>query len=163
MSPEDIIKLLNTLHHSEVDFAIIEGSSPACLQVAPAHLTKICQSLQSHPDLYFDFLNCITGIDNGPEKGTVEVLYHLTSITKGHHIALKVVIDRDLTDCKVDSVSSIWKTANWHERECFDLLGIQFSHHPDLRRILLPADWEGFPLRKDDSGPVHYRGIQVDY
>ena len=79
---------------------------------------------------------------------------------------LKVVFDRALPNeaaPQVPTVSHIWKTADWHEREAFDLMGIQFSNHPDLRRILLPEDWEGHPLRQDYQAQEYYHGIQVKY
>ncbi|HET9487574.1 MAG TPA: NADH-quinone oxidoreductase subunit C, partial [Chryseosolibacter sp.] len=75
--------------------------------------------------------------------------------------SLKVTVSRD--HAEVDSVEDVWKTANWHEREAYDLFGIKFRGHPDLRRILLPADWEGHPLRKDYKQQEYYRGVKLDY
>ena len=106
-------------------------------------------------------LSSITGIDNGPEDNTMEVIYNLYSIPFDLHLMVKIKIDRE--SAIVPTVSDIWKTANWHEREIFDLLGIRFEGHPDLRRILLPNDWEGHPLRKDDILQEQYHGIKVDY
>jgi NADH-quinone oxidoreductase subunit C len=91
----------------------------------------------------------------------MEVIYTLYSIPNHFTLHLRVVLDRTLPS--VSSVSSIWRTADWHEREAFDLLGIQFSGHSDLRRILLPEDWEGHPLRKDYVEQSKYHGIQVKY
>jgi NADH-quinone oxidoreductase subunit C len=85
----------------------------------------------------------------------------LYSIPYNFSIMLKVVIPRD--NPVIRSVASIWKTANWHEREIFDLFGVQFQNHPDLRRILLPADWDGHPLRKDYKQQEYYKNIKVDY
>ena len=91
----------------------------------------------------------------------MEVIYHLYSITKNLHFVIKVVLDRETPS--VPSITSIWGTANWHERETFDLFGIHFEGHPDLRRILLPANWEGFPLRKDYTTQEYFHGVKVDY
>lgn len=117
--------------------------------------------LHTDKDLFFDQLSCLTGIDNGPEANTLEVIYHLYSIPFNQSLAIKVIVPRE--NPVVPSVAHIWRTANWHEREAFDLLGIRFSNHPDLRRILMPADWEGHPLRKDYQEQTSYRGITVKY
>src|SRR5690606_10281297 len=112
------------------------------------------------------FLSSVTGLDNGPEKGTMEVIYHLYSIPYNHHFTIKVALERDLVNSNppnLPSVTSIWKGANWQEREIFDMYGIVFEGHPDLRRILLPEDWEGFPLRKDYKTQDYYHGIKVAY
>ncbi|MFA6542090.1 MAG: NADH-quinone oxidoreductase subunit C, partial [Bacteroidota bacterium] len=89
------------------------------------------------------------------------VTYHLYSMVHRHKFVLKVEVPTDAPN--IPSVESVWKTANWHEREAFDMYGIQFSGHPDLRRILLPDDWEGYPLRKDYEVPEFYNGMRVPY
>jgi NADH-quinone oxidoreductase subunit C len=91
----------------------------------------------------------------------MEVIYNLYSIPYNHHLTVKVMLDR--AEPAVESLTAIWKTADWHEREAYDLLGIRFNNHPDLRRILLPEDWEGHPLRKDYEHQEYYRGIKVEY
>jgi NADH-quinone oxidoreductase subunit C len=106
-------------------------------------------------------LSCVTGIDNGTDAGTMEVVYNLYSIPYNHHLMIRVVLPRQKPE--IESVSSIWKTADWHEREIFDMYGIHFLNHPDLRRILMPADWEGHPLRKDYKHQEYYRDIKVEY
>ncbi|MBX9850285.1 MAG: NADH-quinone oxidoreductase subunit C [Cytophagaceae bacterium] len=134
------------------------------LTVDQKFLLSICRELHVNPSLYFDYLSCITGIDNGPEKGTMEVIYHLYSIPFNHHFILKVELQRTIDALpSAPSVTSIWKTADWHEREVYDMFGIKFEGHPDLRRILLPADWEGYPLRKDYKQQEYYHGIKVEY
>ncbi len=120
--------------------------------------------LYNNPELYFDFLNCITGVDNGVEAGTFDVLYHISSVALGHNVVLKCSLSRDLGDkFELSSVSSIWKSADWLEREIFDLFGLRFNNHPDLRRILMPADWQGYPLRKDYEEQKNYHSIKVKY
>jgi NADH-quinone oxidoreductase subunit C len=139
------------------------------LTVKKELIRDVCQELYSNDKTYFDFLACITGIDNGPASGTMEVIYNLYSIPYEHQLTLRVEFSRNegKTDLpslpRIPTVSNIWRTADWHERETFDLLGILFDGHPDLRRILLPADWEGFPLRKDYKHQDYYHGIKVEY
>lgn len=129
------------------------------IQIEPSLLFAVCQELASNDQCYFDSLSSLTGIDNGPEINTMEVVYNLYSIPLEHHLMMKVVLDRAKPE--VSSLSSIWKTANWHERETYDLLGIVFTNHPDLRRLLMPADWEGYPLRKDYTEPERYHGMKT--
>jgi NADH-quinone oxidoreductase subunit C len=139
------------------------------LTVKKEMIADVCQELYSNEKTYFDFLACLTGIDNGVSSGTMHVIYNLYSIPYEHHLTLCIEFSRNegKTDIaslpKVPTVSRIWRTADWHERETFDLLGIVFEGHPDLRRILLPADWEGFPLRKDYKQQDYYHGIKVEY
>lgn len=134
---------------------------PAALRIHPDLILDTCELLHSHPSLYFDQLACLTGIDNGPEVNIMEVIYALNSLPKSHRLTLKVELPRDKPE--IESVSSIWRTANWHEREAFDLLGIHFKNHPDLRRILMPTDWVGHPLRKDYQEQETYHGVVVKY
>ena len=136
------------------------------LRVPILEIAKIAAFLKTDERCYFDCLSCITGIDNGPEANTMEVLYVLYSIPYDHKITLKVIFDRNITETnlpKVPSLSSIWHSANWDEREIYDLLGIEFIGHPDMRRILMPDDWEGHPLRKDYQHQETYHGINVKY
>jgi NADH-quinone oxidoreductase subunit C len=139
----------------------VNNSSPVTVKVDALALIKICENIFSDPSTYFDQLSCITGVDNGPQVNTMEVIYHLYSIPFNQSMALKVILPRE--NAEVESVCSIWKSANWMEREVYDMFGIQFKNHPDLRRILMPADWEGYPLRKDYQHQELYRDIQVKY
>jgi len=112
-------------------------------------LLRVGRILRDDPDLAFDFLSSVTGVDrlNLPESHPrFEVVYHLYSLGHKWRLRLKVRVDEGEA---VPSVTSIWETATWHEREVFDLFGVTFSNHPDLRRILMPEDWQGHPLRKD--------------
>ncbi len=148
------------------------------LTVATPQIAAVCQFLYENEQTYFDLLECLTAIDNGPEQETMEIVYHLCSIPYEHTLVLKIVFPRNQNVSGplpagsqqvvgslpvVPTVSHIWQTANWHEREAYDLMGIEFAGHPDLRRILLPADWHGHPLRKDYTEQETYHGIKVKY
>jgi len=115
--------------------------------------------LRGDERLQFGSLMCLSGVDYN--DGTLGVVYHVDSMSLGHKIVLKVRVPKD--NPHVPSVESVWKTANWHEREAYDLIGVVFDGHPDLRRILLPDDWEGHPLRKDYKVPEFYNGMKVPY
>ena len=126
------------------------------IEVPRKSLTDIARRLRDDPDLAFDSLLCLSGLD-WPEY--LEVVYHLFSFKHRHKITLKVRCPKD--DPVVPTVSSICGTAEWHEREAYDLIGIRFEGHPDPRRILLPEDWEGHPLRKDDQPPAFWHDIPL--
>lgn len=112
------------------------------------HIVDVCSSLKSGPESKCDVLADLCGVDRGiEEEPRFEVNYHLFSTTRHHRLRLKVLVNEQ--DIHVPTVTGIWRTANWHERETFDLFGIIFDGHPDLRRILLPEDWQGHALRKD--------------
>jgi NADH-quinone oxidoreductase subunit C len=147
-------------------FDSVESGPQPILSVTVEKLEAVCRFLHESDQLYFDFLSCITAIDNGPVPATMEIVYNLTSIPYEHHLMLKIRFPRNVEGQPlptVPTVSHIWRTADWHEREAYDLLGIQFEGHPDLRRILLPEDWEGHPLRKDYDAQQRYHGIYVRY
>jgi NADH-quinone oxidoreductase subunit C len=111
-------------------------------------IADICRFLHDSADLAMDYLVDLTAVDwLGRKAPRFEVVYHLYSMEHRHLIRLKAQVSGE--DPAIDSVVSIWKGANWHERECYDMFGITFRGHPDPRRILLPEDWEGHPLRKD--------------
>lgn len=139
------------------------GLQPA-LVIHREKLAAVCLFLRDHEETYFDFLSCISAVDHGVESGSFSVVYHLASIPHQHQLTLKVTVDNDrrLDNLPVlPTVSGVWRTADWHEREAFDLMGIYFEGHPDLRRILLPEDWEGYPLRKDYKEAETYHGIAI--
>jgi NADH-quinone oxidoreductase subunit C len=142
----------------------LDQKQPALI-IQPDLIADVCLILRDHPDTWFDFLSCLSGVDYGVEQQKFGVVYHLSSILKNHQLVLKVVLenDRDENNLPVfKSVTNVWKAAEWHEREAFDLLGIYFENHPDLRRILLPDDWEGYPLRKDYKAAEQYHQIKID-
>jgi NADH-quinone oxidoreductase subunit C len=114
-------------------------------------LKDICRYLHDEPSLAMDHLSDLTAVDFSRYPGDTgprfEVVYNMISTVHHHRIRLKVRVPED--DPRVDTVTSIWQTANWHERETYDLMGIKFDGHPDLRRILMTEDWAGHPLRKE--------------
>jgi NADH-quinone oxidoreductase subunit C len=139
------------------------GLQPALL-IHPDRIADVCLELRDNPSTYFDLLECLSGVDYGIEENMFGVVYHLASIPFKKQLTLKVVKYHDRSREELPmfpSVTSVWRTAEWHEREAFDLLGIGFANHPDLRRVLLPDDWEGYPLRKDYKAQEYYRGIKV--
>ena len=160
MSPGEIVNLL-TAKFAGLPVAIIETAVPKAISIPSSEVKQVLQELHQNPATYFDLLSCMTGVDNGPEENVIEVIYQLYSIPFNLQLMVKVELDRE--NPEVETVSDIWQTANWHEREIYDLLGVKFKGHPDLRRILLPADWEGHPLRKDYKHQAYYRGIKVEY
>jgi NADH-quinone oxidoreductase subunit C len=142
--------LVAALQHENSDWVgeVIEAFGEITVVVPREKIAEVCSFLKSAPGLEFNFLSDICGADRGPEEEPrFEVNYHLFSTTKHHRLRLKVLLNDD--DTHVPTVTGIWRTANWHERETFDLFGVHFDGHPDLRRILLPDDWEGHALRKD--------------
>lgn len=123
----------------------------------------------------FDYLNCITAIDyfEPDDKKAkkldwephIDLVYHLSSLSQRYQLVIKLKLDRWQNDehnilPQVPSVANVWRTADWHEREVYDLMGVEFTDHPDLRRILCPEDWKGHPLRKDYEMPLEYHGIR---
>lgn len=134
------------------------------LSVPPALLLEVAQFVRDDERLQFNFLSSISAVDYG-DSG-FQVVYHLVSLPEGRRkLVLKVVPEGGRDDAHVDSVVSLWPTADWHEREAWDLMGIRFTGHPDLRRILMREDWVGHPLRKDyhDERPIRERQVKEDW
>ena len=119
-------------------------------------LVEVCRFLKSEPGLELDFLEDETAVD-WPKRNVIEVVYHLLSYKHRHGFKIKVEADRAAPS--VPTVEGVWKTANWFEREIYDLFGVDFPGHPDLRRIMLPDDWVGHPLRKDYQEAGGWHGI----
>jgi NADH-quinone oxidoreductase subunit C len=147
---------------------VVLGEETSGLQKAliikPEMIAEVCLELRDNPETYFDFLSCLSGVDYGTTENRFGVVYHLASIPFNTQLVLKVSIEnnRELDNLPAfPSVSAVYKTAEWHEREAYDLEGIFFENHPDLRRILLPDDWEGYPLRKDYQEAEEYKGIKI--
>ncbi|MBN2024316.1 MAG: NADH-quinone oxidoreductase subunit C [Pirellulales bacterium] len=173
MDAEAIFRELQK-RHPKWTLAVDAAAIDPWIEVAPEGILDACRTLRDEPGLVFDMLHCISGVDylaaadrkdagSGPR---VEVLYHLSSMIHRHRIVLRVRLPRWKDDVpgelpELASVSGVWRTADWHEREVYDLVGVRFLGHPDPRRILCPDDWQGHPLRKDYEVPDEYHGIRV--
>ena len=173
-TPEEIFEILK----AEFQDAVIEIDSELPIEpiiiVDPLKINKVAQFLRDNEELQFDSLMNLSGVDdNNAEKvtaedgtvsmqgGTFSVYYHLHSTIIDHKVTLRVITNKDKPE--VESVDPVWKASTWHEREAYDMYGIIFLNHPDLRRILLPDDWEGYPLRKDYENPEYYDGMKIPY
>ena len=174
MSGQAFFERLKTRFADRITGANLTALDP-WIEVAPEGLVELCKYLHDEPDLRFNYLNCISGVDyfepdakkaaKNDWQPHIEVVYHLSSIVNKTTLVLKVILPRWKNDKpgelpEVPSVSGVWSTANWHEREVFDLSGVRFTGHPDLRRILCPEDWVGHALRKDYEMPLEYHGIR---
>ena len=153
MKFDDIVKFLQSKAVGK--YSIIEGKE--AILVSPDNWIEVSILLKNESDLDFNYLMCISSYDKGDGK-IYGVAYNLFSTTKNHYLEIRVEAEDGKS---IPSVVSLWKTANWHEREAYDMMGIQFEGHPDLKRILLSEDWEGHPLRKNYKEPDYYHGIPV--
>lgn len=133
-----------------------EAKLDAFALVKKERIVEVCRFLKTEPGLELDFLEDLTAID-WPKRNAIEIVYHLLSYKHRHGIVLKVELDRAAP--VLATVETVWKTANWFEREVYDLFGVDFTGHPDLRRLLLPDDWVGHPLRKDYEEAGGWHGI----
>jgi NADH-quinone oxidoreductase subunit C len=115
------------------------------LEIEPARIVEVCRKLKTELD--FIRLSDVTAVDRYPVEPRFEVIYHLHSISRGERLRLKCRVGGQQPE--IESVTGVWRSANWYEREVFDLFGVHFQNHPDLRRIMMPDHWEGHPLRKD--------------
>jgi len=181
MTAEEIFNLLKEKFTDSILGFDKDTPTEPIISVDPLQIHIVSKFLRDEENLKFDSLMCLSGVDdaNGEKikhedgsefikGGTLSVYYNLHSVSLKHKVTLKVSTPRE--EPKVESVENIWKTADWHEREAFDLLGIVFLNHPDLRRILMPYDWNDFteeisryPLRKDYKNPEFYQGMKVPY
>ena len=127
--------------------------------VSADKINAVSLFLRDEESMQFDNLSCLSGLDY--DKDNLAVVYHLYSYVHHHKLVVKVVVPK--SNPVVKTVSDVWAAAEWHEREAYDLVGMTFEGHPDLRRILLPEDWEGHPLRKDYKVPEFYKGMKVPY
>ncbi len=169
-----LLDMLKEQFAAAIQEADLSATDP-WIQVAAEHLPAVAAFVRDHPQWRMEMLNCITGVDYWRDETTtanvdwqphIELLYHLSSLARRSRLMLKVVLPRWTEGQvgqlpEVPTVSHIWRTAEWHEREVFDLVGVQFVGHPDLRRILCAEDWVGHPLRKDYQPPAEYRGIPI--
>ena len=117
------------------------------LQVQKSDIVEVCKILKNDSELSFNHCEDVTAIDWAKRKNRFTVVYHLFSLKNKFQLVVKVDVDE--SECNVDTVSSVWRSANWHEREIYDMYGIKFNNHPDLRRMYMPEEFEYYPLRKD--------------
>lgn len=143
-------ELKSTLGELIPSAAFEEGGEWINLYVPLEEWKPVARQLRHHPSLQLDYLFCLTCID---WKTHFTIVYHLSSTAVRHNIVVKVKADRN--NPTIETVSDIWRTAEFHEREVYDLFGVTFLHHPDLRRLIMPDDWKGWPLRKDYEDPVN--------
>ncbi len=156
MTPEQIGGMLQQKFGSAILEAVYETLDP-WVTVSPEKIVDVATFLKNEAETSFDFLRSIAGVDYPPD--TIEVVYFLFSYTHQHSFKLKVKLPR--TNPTVASLEAVWPAAGWHEREAFDLLGVTFTGNSDLRRILLPDDWVGYPLRKDYQEQDSYHGVST--
>ena len=138
-------KLRGSLPNIQVEYS--EYKNELTLQVRKQDVVEVCKVLKNDNELKFLLSEDITAIDWARRKDRFTVVYHLFSLKNKFRIVLKADVDE--SDCNIDTVSSIWRAANWQEREVYDMYGIKFNNHPDLRRIYMPDEFEYHPLRKD--------------
>ena len=164
MAPEETCNLLKTKFAEAIEDTVLNGAH-AYAVVAAEHWPEVAAFLRDDERLGLNLLRSVTAIDLLAED-KLACVYDMMSLplaplgellTSTCEFAVRIVTDR--TNPVIPSVAHVWATADWHEREAFDLMGIQFTNHPDLRRILCPDDWEGYPLRKDYEYPLEYHGI----
>lgn len=136
----------------------VQGVDWAVIDVEGARIAEVCAFLRDEADLAFDCLSNLTGVDRKDDE-KIEVDYNIFSYTHRHELTLRVTTPR--LDPTLPTTVPVWPAADWLERECFDLIGVRFVGHPDLRRILMPEDWVGHPLRKDFVEPEEYHGIST--
>lgn len=129
------------------EFEFSEFRNELSVKMNKNNIFEVCRFLKE--DIELEFLLCedITAVDWARRQNRFTVVYHIFSIKMKFRLVLKVDVDEN--DCNIDSVVSIWKTSNWQERECYDMYGIKFNNHPDMRRIYMPEEFEYYPLRKD--------------
>jgi NADH-quinone oxidoreductase subunit C len=155
MTPQEIFDNIQATFGDQV-IDLTENVDP-WIRIKPEAIADVCWYMRNDGVLDFESLMCLSGVDF---ESHMTVVYHLGSSSHKHKIALKVEVGRD--EPKVPTVERVWRIANWHERETYDMFGIVFEGHSDLRRILCPDDWEGYPLRKDYQVQEFYRGIKVE-
>jgi NADH-quinone oxidoreductase subunit C len=159
MEISEILSILNSVFEEETIELITDIPVEPFLIITPGKINAISLFLRDEESLQFDFLSSLSGVDYDEEN--LAVVYNLYSFVHKHKLMIKVIVPKN--EPNVKTVSNIWTTADWHEREAYDLFGIVFEDHPDLRRILLPDDWEGYPLRKDYKVQEFYKGMKVPY
>ncbi len=157
MTTQDVLQALQK-NFPDANFELHEIQPESAIRIPGERIADIAAYLKETPELSFDALMCLSAVDR---QGSFEVVYHIHSMKHNHRTVLKVSLPGE--NPQVPTVSHIWRTAEWHEREAYDLVGVEFLNHPDPRRILLPDDWVGHPLKKDYQAPEEYNGLKVAY
>ena len=158
MGHNEIFQLLKDKYGDAVIEVNDQQPTDPYIKISSEQLFEICHTLRDHEQMQFDYLMSLSGMDLGENVG---VVYHLYSMTLKHKLVVKVEVSKEKP--VVSSVEKLWRTADWHEREAYDLVGVEFEGHHNLIRILCPYDWEGFPLRKDYVTPETYHGMKIGY
>jgi len=140
---------------------VVAARGEVAVLVERDDLLQAMSDLRDDEELAFDLLSSLTATDWPGRSPRFWMAYELYSTARNHRLRVKVAVPED--DPRVPSVVPLWPTANWHEREVFDMYGVVIDEHPDLRRLLMPDDWEGHPLRKDYKVPEFYNGMKVPY
>ena len=153
MKFEEIVAFIETKASGKA--LVIEGKT--VITVSPENWSEISALLKNESKLNFDYLMCISAYDKGDNK-VYGAAYNFYSTVKNHYLEVRVEAEDGTS---IPSVVELWKSADWHEREAYDMMGINFEGHPDLKRILLSEDWEGYPLRKNYKEPDYYHGVPV--
>lgn len=146
LSQEIILQKIKT-HFPELSFTHNVYRDELTLIFNKENIVEVCRFLKEDSELQFKLCEDITAVDWARRKNRFTVVYHIFSLAYNFRLVLKADVDE--SDCSIDSISSVWKTANWHEREVYDMYGIFFNNHPDLRRMYMPEEFEYHPLRKD--------------
>jgi len=141
--------LLNSIKENlhGFEFVASEFRDELTLSFNKKDILRVCHALKNNPDLSFSFCEDITAVDWSRRTNRYTVVYHIFSMKNKFRLRLQCDVDEN--DCSIDSVSTVWKTADWEERETYDMYGINFNNHPDLRRMYMPEEFEYYPLRKD--------------
>lgn len=158
MQAEDIYKKLQNKFGDAVTEFKNEPPSDAFVVINADKIFDVSLFLRDDDELLFDYMKCLSGMDLGENLG---VVYHLYSMKFAHHFVLKVIVPK--AEPNVPTVERVWRTADWHERETYDLIGVNFVGHHNQIRILCPYDWEGHPLQKDYQTPEYYHGMKIPY
>ena len=153
MTFEEIVAFLDAKASGKA--SVIEGKT--VISVPLENWSEISTLLKNESKLDFDYLMCISAYDKGDNK-VYGAAYNFYSTGNNHYLEVRVEAEDGMS---IPSVVELWKTADWHEREAYDMMGIKFEGHPDLKRILLSEDWEGYPLRKDYKEPDYYHGVPI--
>jgi len=147
MELKELVKNKLTEKFPQIEFEFSDYRDQFSVKFKKDFIVDVASFLKNDDELQFKLCEDVTAIDWAQRKNRFTVVYHIFSLKNNFRIRLKADVDE--SDCRIDSVTSVWKTANWHERETYDMYGISFNNHPDLRRMYMPEEFEYYPLRKD--------------